>query len=916
MSDLNQQNTSYKKMVMEEYARCAADPVYFMRKFYRIQHPQKGSILFNLYPFQEAILRQFMSGDYYLINKSRQLGISTLVSAYALWLMLFYKDKNILVLATTEATAQNLITKVRHSYDALPSWLKVKDTEHNKTKLRLKNGSQIQAKAGTENAARSEAVSLLVLDEAAFIEKIEPLWVSAQQTLATGGQCIALSSPNGSGNWFYNTWIKAQNRENKFIPLRLPWTVHPERDQSWRDEQDLLLGKRHAAQECFSGNTFIYTKYGPKPIKYIQVGDEVLSHDGTFNKVIRTYNHIEKDNLYEIKNGINNIKKYTTGNHPFLNKKGDWVTVNDIYDFGDYNQLFPTNIIQYNNDDSRIDLLDYIKVNNPKYFPLKHDDNFIWINKKSNINRFIEFDYKLGFIIGCFLSEGSYWKNVVSFSYNKETESEEHSWPLLLQNYINDKFNIEIFSHYLSKRDKGANLYIKNQIFLKFIELCIEGGKYCQDKYISPFVWENSNKETIKGILDGIMVGDGMLKKEYNCSLGLTSERLVYDTLYMSNLLGLYNTTIKKTQNSVNNQYTQLTFSNTKIDSNEKIFSERIKDYNTVVNNRKTTKFIIEDGIPLTLLQLIPSKEEIEVFNIEVENTHTYVTEYGIVHNCDADFITSGESVIEVEILNWYKETYVKDPIERRGVDGTFWIWEYADYSKSYMIVADVARGDGSDYSTFHVIDIENSRQVAEFKHQISPKDFSQMLYLIGLEYNNALVVVESNSYGWEVLGRLIEKNYPNIYYSPKIDYTNNNLDEYLYKYSEGTDMTPGFTMSLKTRPLVVSKLISYISERAIEIQSQRTIDELKTFIWKNGKPQAQSGTNDDLITSLGIGLFLRETSLHYQKTSMELSRASLGNIQTVNYSAGVYSNNNFNQNPYAMPMGDGSFEDLSWLLS
>lgn len=532
MSDLNQQNISYKKMVMEEYARCAADPVYFMRKFYRIQHPQKGSILFNLYPFQEAILRQFMSGDYYLINKSRQLGISTLVSAYALWLMLFYKDKNILVLATTEATAQNLITKVRHSYDALPSWLKVKDTEHNKTKLRLKNGSQIQAKAGTENAARSEAVSLLVLDEAAFIEKIEPLWVSAQQTLATGGQCIALSSPNGSGNWFYNTWIKAQNRENKFIPLRLPWTVHPERDQSWRDEQDLLLGKRHATQEC------------------------------------------------------------------------------------------------------------------------------------------------------------------------------------------------------------------------------------------------------------------------------------------------------------------------------------------------------------------------------------------------DADFITSGESVIEVEILNWYKETYVKDPIERRGVDGTFWIWEYADYSKSYMIVADVARGDGSDYSTFHVIDIENSRQVAEFKHQISPKDFSQMLYLIGLEYNNALVVVESNSYGWEVLGRLIEKNYPNIYYSPKIDYTNNNLDEYLYKYSEGTDMTPGFTMSLKTRPLVVSKLISYISERAIEIQSQRTIDELKTFIWKNGKPQAQSGTNDDLITSLGIGLFLRETSLHYQKTSMELSRASLGNIQTVNYSAGVYSNNNFNQNPYAMPMGDGSFEDLSWLLS
>jgi len=156
---------SLKQMVIDEYTRCSQSPVYFMKKFYYIQHPQKGSILFNLYPFQEAILKQFITGDYYLINKSRQLGISTLVSAYSLWLMLFHKDKNILVLATTEATAQNLITKVRHSYDALPSWLKVKDTEHNKTKLRLKNGSQIQAKAGSENAARSEAVSLLVLDE-------------------------------------------------------------------------------------------------------------------------------------------------------------------------------------------------------------------------------------------------------------------------------------------------------------------------------------------------------------------------------------------------------------------------------------------------------------------------------------------------------------------------------------------------------------------------------------------------------------------------------------------------------------------------------------------------------------------------------------------------------------------------------
>jgi hypothetical protein len=237
---MSDQKVDFKQMVISEYTKCSQDPVYFMKKYYFIQHPQRGRILFNLYPFQEAILKQFISGDYYLINKSRQLGISTLCSAYTLWLMLFHKDKNIMVLATTHDTAKNLITKVRFSYDCLPSWLKVPTSEHNQTKLKLKNGSQVQAKSATENASRSEAVSLLIIDEAAFIDGIDAVLTSPQQTLATGGQCIALSSPNGTGNWFYSNWVKAQARDNtsKFIPLSLPWMVHPERDQAWRDEDD------------------------------------------------------------------------------------------------------------------------------------------------------------------------------------------------------------------------------------------------------------------------------------------------------------------------------------------------------------------------------------------------------------------------------------------------------------------------------------------------------------------------------------------------------------------------------------------------------------------------------------------------------------------------------------------------------
>ena len=112
------------------------------------------------------------------------------------------------------------------------------------------NGSQIKAVSSGPEAARSEALSLLILDEAAFIDKIDEIWTASQSTLTTGGQCIALSTPNGVGNWFHKTWVEAEEALGMFNPIRLHWSVHPERNQQWRDKQDDELGPRMAAQEC------------------------------------------------------------------------------------------------------------------------------------------------------------------------------------------------------------------------------------------------------------------------------------------------------------------------------------------------------------------------------------------------------------------------------------------------------------------------------------------------------------------------------------------------------------------------------------------------------------------------------------------------------------------------------------------
>ena len=149
-----------KKIIQEQYTKCAQDPVYFMRQFCYIQHPIRGKIKFNLFPFQEESLTTLQNNRYNVILKSRQLGISTLSAGYALWSMLFNEDFNVLVIATTQDVAKNLVSKVQIMNENLPSWLKTNIITNNKLSLKFANGSEIKAISSASTGARSEALSL------------------------------------------------------------------------------------------------------------------------------------------------------------------------------------------------------------------------------------------------------------------------------------------------------------------------------------------------------------------------------------------------------------------------------------------------------------------------------------------------------------------------------------------------------------------------------------------------------------------------------------------------------------------------------------------------------------------------------------------------------------------------------------
>lgn len=251
-----------RQATVAEILRCGRDPIHFMKKYCMIQHPLQGLIPLDTYDFQDDCIKAFQEHRFNIVLKSRQLGLSTITAAYCVWYAIFKKDKNCLVIATKLNTAINFIKKVKTILDSLPSWLLLTNFEPTKQSIRFTNGSTITAVPTSPDAGRSEALALLIVDEAAFIRDFDEIWTSLYPTLSTGGNAIILSTPNGVGGQYYKLWTEAETSTNDFNPIRLPWTVHPEHDQAWFDKETKNIPKRKVAQEFLcdfisSGDTFL-----------------------------------------------------------------------------------------------------------------------------------------------------------------------------------------------------------------------------------------------------------------------------------------------------------------------------------------------------------------------------------------------------------------------------------------------------------------------------------------------------------------------------------------------------------------------------------------------------------------------------------------------------------------------------------
>jgi len=210
--------------------------IYWMESYAHIQHPEQGSILIPLRAAQREILYTWIDQRYSIVLKARQIGWSTLASLYALWLSFFHSDQMIIMLSKGEREAESLLSKATYAYDRLPDWQKRRGPRRltkNLKKLAFDNASQILSMPSKEDPGRSSTASLVFVDEWAFLDNPEEAWASIEPISDVGGRVIGLSTANGSGDFFHNFWLRAEQGLSDFKHMFYPWSANSDRDDEW-----------------------------------------------------------------------------------------------------------------------------------------------------------------------------------------------------------------------------------------------------------------------------------------------------------------------------------------------------------------------------------------------------------------------------------------------------------------------------------------------------------------------------------------------------------------------------------------------------------------------------------------------------------------------------------------------------------
>jgi len=245
---------------VQDIARCRKNILYFAENFFFITNLDEGKMKIKLHSYQKRILRSLRDNRFVCLLASRQIGKTTLMTIYALWIACFFEDQRILIVANKEQTAINIFKRVRLAYEKLPNYLKPGTVEYGKTSMSLGNGSSIGISTTSSDAGRGDSCNVLILDELAFIDNhlVEQFWSSVYPIISSSkkSKIFVASTPNGTGNLFHELYTGAIEKKNDWHAEKVDWWEFPGRDEVWKEKTIRTLGSREVFDQEF-GNVFL-----------------------------------------------------------------------------------------------------------------------------------------------------------------------------------------------------------------------------------------------------------------------------------------------------------------------------------------------------------------------------------------------------------------------------------------------------------------------------------------------------------------------------------------------------------------------------------------------------------------------------------------------------------------------------------
>lgn len=244
--------------MLEELELCKKNLLHFAENHFYIINIDEGRQKIKLHKFQKRLLRAMRDNRFVVCTASRQIGKTTVLTIFALWLTCFFNDQSILILANKEDTAIEILSRIRFAFELLPNYLKPGVKGWGKTSVEFENGCKIEASTTSTDSGRGKSISCLIVDEMAHVDDLEQFFESVYPTISSSkkAKMFAISTPKGKNNLFFKLYDGAIKQTNGWHPEKVNWDEVPGRDEKWKHLTLQTMGSLRSFQQEFENAFF------------------------------------------------------------------------------------------------------------------------------------------------------------------------------------------------------------------------------------------------------------------------------------------------------------------------------------------------------------------------------------------------------------------------------------------------------------------------------------------------------------------------------------------------------------------------------------------------------------------------------------------------------------------------------------